>query len=108
MSDPAVIPEDAKSHFWTVVRECLIAFHRKSPSASRAQVLHLRKKVEEYPKETMELFYHNEPFDVACRIANHRLSVDKHIKRYIQIRDIDNPLKTDDEISHGNTSSRPR
>jgi hypothetical protein len=91
MSNPAVIPEAAKEHFWTVVRECLVAFHGKSRNASRANVLRFRKKVEEYPKEAMELFYHHEPFDIACRIAKHPLSVDKHLKRYIHIRDVETP-----------------
>ena len=69
MSKPAVIPEDAKAHFWNVVRECLIEFHGKPRSASRGKVLQFRREVEQYPKEAMELFYHNEPFDIACRLA---------------------------------------
>lgn len=95
MSKSAVIPEEAKAHFWIVVTECLIEFHGKTRTASRTKVLQLRRKVEEYPKEVMELFYHNEPFDIACRIAKHRIGLDKHITRYIQIRDIEHPLETD-------------
>ena len=94
MRHSAVIPDDAKTHFWIVVRECLIEFHGKPRISSRAKVLQFRRKVDEYPRQAMELFYHNEPFDIACRIAKHRISVNKHIKRYVQIRDIEYPLKT--------------
>lgn len=95
MSNSAVIPEAAKAHFWVVVKECLIEFHGKPRNASRAKVFQFRRKVEEYPKEALELFYHNEPFDIACRIAENPISVDKHLKRYIQIRDIEHPLAAD-------------
>jgi hypothetical protein len=95
MSNSGVIPEDAKAQFWAVVRECLVEFHGKLPRASRAKVLQFRRRVEQYPKEAMELFYHNEPFVIACRIAKHRIPVDEHIKRYIEISDIEHPLKAD-------------
>jgi hypothetical protein len=90
-----VISEDVKAHFWAVVRKCLVEFHGKSPIASRAKVLQFRGKVEAYPKEAMDLFYHNEPFDIACRIAKHRLRIEEHVQRYTEIRDVEHPLKAD-------------
>ncbi len=95
MSESAVIPEDARDHFWIVVGECLVEFHGKDRTASRAEVLQLREQVEQSPKEAMELFYHNEPFDVACRIAKRPIRVEEHIERYLQIRDVEHPLKAD-------------
>ncbi len=39
------------------------------------------------PNDTMEFFYHFEPFDVACDIANQQLDLEKYLDRYLQIRD---------------------
>ncbi len=39
------------------------------------------------PREQMELFYHSEPFDVACRLAQHPLDLKDHLPRYLEIRD---------------------
>lgn len=40
----------------------------------------------------MEMFYHNEAFDVACRIAKQQLPVALHSQRYTEIRDVEHPL----------------
>jgi hypothetical protein len=34
-----------------------------------------------------DLFYHSEPFDVACDIANHPLNLEKYLDRYLHLRD---------------------
>ena len=39
------------------------------------------------PHEQMELIYHSEPFDVACRLAQEPLDMGNHLSRYLQIRD---------------------
>jgi hypothetical protein len=44
-------------------------------------------KVEAMPLEEVELFYHSEPFDVACRLAQHPLDMENYLSRYVQIRD---------------------
>jgi hypothetical protein len=54
---------------------------------TRRKAAQLRKKIESMPKESMELFYHSEPFDVACDLANHPLNLERHLDRYLQIRD---------------------
>jgi hypothetical protein len=41
------------------------------------------------PPEQMELFYHGEPFDVACDLAGHPLDVRKHLNEYLRLRDAD-------------------
>jgi hypothetical protein len=48
-----------------------------------------RKKVEGLPVKEMELFFHSEPFDVACRLAGHPLRVEDYLERYLKIRDED-------------------
>ena len=39
------------------------------------------------PVEQMDLFYHAEPFDVACNIAGQPLDVRDHLEDYLEIRD---------------------
>jgi hypothetical protein len=38
------------------------------------------------PTEQMELFYHAEPFDVACNLADNPLDVKDHVDEYLEIR----------------------
>lgn len=40
----------------------------------------------------MELFSHDEPFDVACRIAGNVIDIEPHLERHLAIRDVENPL----------------
>ena len=37
----------------------------------------------------MDLFYHAEPFDVACNLADNALNVKDHLDEYLEIRDGD-------------------
>jgi len=90
MNPSKVIPDHAKDRFWFVVRDCLVEFHDMDKSIVRAKVNNFRKRVENFPEDGMELFYHSEPFDIACRIAKHRLNVDNYLPRYIEIRDCKN------------------
>jgi hypothetical protein len=84
---PQVIPVDAQDHFWSVVRRCLREFHTKQSPSALKKASRLRTKVEQLPAEDRELFYHDEPFDVACRLAGRRLKVEDHLKHYLKIRD---------------------
>jgi hypothetical protein len=87
MRSPQVIPADAQDHFWSVVRRCLREFHAKQSASAIRKATRLRKKVAEFPAEDRELFFHDEPFDVACRLAGRALKVEDHLKRYLRIRD---------------------
>jgi hypothetical protein len=87
MRSSRVIPEDAQDHFWSVVRRCVREFHADRSSSVLSKVTRLRKKVEQLPPEQMELFYHSEPFDVACRVADRPLKVEDYLTRYLEIRD---------------------
>jgi hypothetical protein len=46
----------------------------------------MRESVERLPVREMELFFHAEPFDVACHLAGHPLDVAPHLNRYLKIR----------------------
>ncbi|MFL5244893.1 MAG: hypothetical protein ACJ8FY_22555 [Gemmataceae bacterium] len=39
------------------------------------------------PIEQMDLFYHAEPFDVACNLADNTLDVKDYLDEYLEIRD---------------------
>jgi hypothetical protein len=87
MSASKVVPKDAKDQFWLVVKKCLTEFHRKSPSWAREKISQFCEMLEEKPEQEVELFYHSEPFDVACRLAEQAFSLEKHLRRYLEIRD---------------------
>ena len=43
--------------------------------------------------EQMELFYHADPFDVACNLADNPLNVKDYLDKYLEIRDADTRRK---------------
>ncbi len=87
MRSSNVIPKDEQDHFWSVVRQCIRKFHACCAPSTLAAATRLRKKVNGMPVEQMELFYHAEPFDVACNLADNPLDVRNHLDEYLAIRD---------------------
>ena len=87
MRKSAVIPVDAQQDYWRVVRSCLRVFHPKQSAKALKKAVRLRKTVENLPIREMELFFHAEPFDVACDLAGRQLKVAQHLTRYLKIRD---------------------
>ena len=87
MKSSSVIPKDEQDHFWRVVRQCIRRFHARGATRALAEATRLRKKVNGMPLEHMELFYHAEPFDVACNLADNALDVKDHRDAYLEIRD---------------------
>lgn len=87
MKSSAVIPKDEQDRFWSVVRQCIRRFHARCSSTTLPKVTRLRQKVNSMPIEQMELFYHAEPFDVACNLAGNPLSIKEHTDEYLEIRD---------------------
>jgi hypothetical protein len=75
-----------QEHFWHVVKACLREFHNATP-AVMSRMYKLRHKIEEAPMEEIELFFHGEPFNIACGIARHRLPIEPHRERYLELRD---------------------
>lgn len=78
---------DSVETFWAIVRECLREFHRMTTEEARRKAIRLRGKLESMTKDQIELFYHSEPFGVACDIANRQLKAVKYLDRYVEIRD---------------------
>ena len=77
-------------HFWDVVRDCIKDFHPPFAIKALGKVTELRKEVDlKMPIEQRELFYHAEPFDVACNLANDPLDVKDYLQEYLRMRDSD-------------------
>ena len=87
MRKSAVIPVDARQDYWRVVRSCIRVFHPKQSANALKKAARLRRTVEKLPIREMELFFHAEPFDVACDLAGHELKVEQYLNRYLRIRD---------------------
>ena len=86
MKTSKVISCEYQEHFWHVVRACLREFHDASQTVL-GRVSKLRQKIDDAPIEEVELFFHGEPFNVACGLARHRLPIEPHLQRYLEIRD---------------------
>ncbi len=86
MKTSRVTSAGCQEHFWHVVKACLLEFHgAKQPVLSRMNKL--RHKMNEAPIQEIELFFHGEPFNVACGIARNRLPIEPFRTRYLELRD---------------------
>jgi hypothetical protein len=88
MTPSTILPDDAKAEFWEVVSDCLRTFHKMTAEDTRRKVSSVRKGLENLTESQIELFYHSEPFDVACEIACNPLDIEPYLDRYLQIRDV--------------------
>jgi hypothetical protein len=92
MRPSEIIPEDAQQHFWAVVEQCLREFHPLDSGPSVQKMRQLQERLLKVPIEEFELFFHSEPFGVACALAGQRLKVEDYLSRYLEIRDVENAL----------------
>lgn len=75
-----------KDEFWSVVEECLVKFHNQEKKAAHLASQLLREKIESPPVGISgDIFYHAEPFNVACDIAGKELPLNRFRKQYEQI-----------------------
>lgn len=88
-----MIDLQATDEFWSVVEECLQAFHPLSPVDAVQKTRELRRKLKSpplglpagYPRSgcrASEIIYHDEPFDVAGDLAGRRLDLDPYRAPY--------------------------
>ena len=82
-----IVPDDAQQEYWAVVEHCIREFHPKCSASALNKLAELQKKLMKGSLEEFELFFHAEPFDIACDLASHQLHVENHMKRYLEIRD---------------------
>ncbi len=75
-----------KDRYWRVVSECLIAFHEYSKKDAVHRVSSYRLDVEGAELDVhSDIFYHNEPYDVACDIADEYLPLESRFGEYERI-----------------------
>jgi hypothetical protein len=74
-----IVSDESQEHFWHVVRACLREFHHASPTVL-GRMSKLRQKIDDAPIEEVELFFHGEPFNVACGLARQRLAIERENK----------------------------
>lgn len=81
-----MIEERVKSAFWDVVKECLVQFHSRNPEDARKLTILLSKEIGNPPLGlSSDIFYHSEPFDVACDLAKSKLPISEYREKYNQI-----------------------
>lgn len=72
--------KDDTQKFWNVVVDCLVKFHNWKTEQSKTEV----HKYQEQLKSNI-LIYHEEPFSIACEIADKKLDIATYTSRYEQI-----------------------
>lgn len=75
--------------FWDAVVECLVQFHKLDYGKAYLLTTDLRRRLTEAGAklDEIDLFYHKEPFDVACTLAGNELDMDKYHAQYLEILD---------------------
>lgn len=80
--NPMINPQ-AKDAFWHVVEECLTAMHGLSQQDAHGKSLALRARIDEPPSGmSSDIFYHAEPFDVACDLVGRQLDLSEYRPHY--------------------------
>lgn len=78
-----MIDTKAKETFWQVVEECLIEIHGLSKPEAHRRSRDLYTRIEATPAGmSSDIFYHAEPFDVACDMAGRQLALSQYRRQY--------------------------
>ena len=73
----------AKDTFWEMVEECLATIYGLAKIEAHRRSLDLRSRREAAPSGvSSDIFYHVEPFDVACDIAGKQLDLSQYRGQY--------------------------
>ncbi len=63
-----------KKAYWNVVQDCLVEILGFSAREAKSMGNDLRRKIDKPPAGISgDIFYHNEPFDVACDLAKKKI-----------------------------------
>jgi hypothetical protein len=72
-----------RNEFWSIVNDCLVEFHKLTRHDARYRTRRLRDRIESAPRSTPTVsFYHSEPFDIACDLAERQLDFIRFRKQY--------------------------
>jgi hypothetical protein len=78
-----MIPHQAKDEFWAIVEDCLVEIHQLSRSEAQKRIRQLRADIAQPPPDIdADMFYHAEPFDVACDLAQNDLDISQYRGQY--------------------------
>jgi len=80
-----MVTQANKETYWTIVRDCLVRFHGFSNTDASQQVASLRPRIE--ATLSSDIYYHNEPFVVACNIAGKDLDINDFDAVYEEMLD---------------------
>lgn len=87
MRSSKVTPLEDQRRFWRVVRKCLEQFFPENRRELLDKVRCLRKEVESWPINEIELFFHSEPIHVVNQLADQPLDIEQVLETYVRIRD---------------------
>ena len=83
MIQPFTLPPRSKDDFWDVVEDCLHRFHQLTEPVAKQLAEGLRGRIENPPPGiSSDIFYHAEPFDVACDLTNRELDLEPNRHEY--------------------------
>ena len=83
-----MIDRKAADAFWQLVTACLMGFHGFSESEADRESLDLRRRIESPPVGlSSDIFYHEEPFFVACDLAERDLDLSEYRHQFDAISD---------------------
>lgn len=79
-----MLSEQEKNAYWALVNRCLIEFHAYSSADSAKAVYYFRSTLERKVSgsEAADFIYHEEPFELACRLSGQALDLNDHFERY--------------------------
>ena len=82
-----MINEKVKEAFWEVVEDCLVEFHGLKSEEAEQKSDRFREMIEECrPRGSgSDIFYHSEPFQVACDLMEADLDLAKYRSEYDRI-----------------------
>jgi hypothetical protein len=85
------LKDSDKDEFWAVVEACLVEIHGLLKPSAEKKCKYIRYSVERnvnpdmLPNQLSDLFYHREPFDVSCDIAQKQLDINLYRTAYNRI-----------------------
>ncbi len=75
-----MMTQKEKDNYWLIVRECVVAFHGQKRVDANRIVSSYRARIDSaLPQIASDVFYHNEPFDIACDIAEREIPLTEEI-----------------------------
>jgi hypothetical protein len=84
--DVTKLDPKVKNSYWKVVQDCLVEILGFSRREANSMGKDLRRKIDEAPGEiSKDLFYHNEPFDIACDLARRKIECSDCQEKYESI-----------------------